>query len=109
MSDSNRSDFDPPFNPYTVEKEFENTSANEIENQPPPNRLAQAFGWFCLIVISPVLGFAAFFLTCLGGVLSTDGMEEGVLGLSGLVGLTTMIASLYFGGRWLISIFKTQD
>ena len=109
MSDSNHSDVEPPFNPYAVENEFENASPNEIQNQAAPNRLAQGFGWVCLIVLTPVLGFAAFFLTCVGMVLSTDGMQEGVLVLSGAAGVSTMIVSLYFGGRWLISIFKTKD
>jgi hypothetical protein len=99
MPDPNKLDKDPPLNPYAAGNEIDNGPTNESPRQKPFNPLFQTLGWFCLIVISPILGCTAFFFTCFG----TIGLVDNPMAISAGVGLLTMTAVLYFGGRSLIA------
>lgn len=108
MPNSNISDDDLPVNPYAVDKVIDPL---EGSNLPVGGfSILQALGWIFLLLISPIVGAVAFFLTCLG-TLGAGAANSDIITIlvSGLVGLAGMIACLYVGGKSLISAYKRKD
>ena len=111
MPNSKISDDDLPVNPYAVDKVIDPKQDSNSTKLPVGGfSIFQFLGWILLILISPIVGAFAFFLTCVGTFATGSIISENtVIPVSGLVGLAGMIACLYIGGKFLISAYKRKD
>jgi len=112
MNNSNKPDDKEVLNPYVAASDFE---AKVEEKKVPPkdvNIIVKLFAWFCLILSSILLAAIAFFVTCCGVFIVSDGSGVGsrlLLPICCGVGLLCMFAALFVGGKGLIAWFNPSN